>query len=127
MTSPRRSRQTFRREGDYWTIAFDGQVVRLKDSNGLRYLALLLRRPGDRLASTDLVVDGVGETRRPDRAADASFPERARLSVTKGIKSALGRIAAAHPALGRHLEATVRRGHACAYTPDPRHPIVWKG
>jgi hypothetical protein len=118
--------QTFRREGEYWTIAFDGQVVRLKDSRGLQYLAALLRRPGHRVAATELVIGSDGGPVSRGRAGDASFPERARLTVTKGIKAALGRIAAAHPPLGRHLEVTVRRGHACAYTPDPRHPIVWE-
>ena len=36
----------FRREGDYWTIAFDAAVVRLRDAKGLRYLEPLLRHPG---------------------------------------------------------------------------------
>lgn len=52
--------------------------------------------------------------------------ERARVTVTKGIGAVLARIAVAHPALGAHLQATVRRGYFCAYVPDPRHPIVWQ-
>ena len=55
----------------------------------------------------------------------ASHAERARLTVTKGIKAALDKLEAAHPALARHLRATVKRGYFCSYTPDPRHPIVW--
>lgn len=55
----------------------------------------------------------------------ASHAERARVTVTRGIKVALERIQAAHPALARHLQATVRRGYFCSYTPDPRHPIAW--
>ena len=35
----------FRREGDYWTIAYEAAVVRLKDAKGLRYLEPLLRHP----------------------------------------------------------------------------------
>jgi len=35
-----------RREGDYWTMAYDIAVVRLKDAKGLRYLGPLLRQPG---------------------------------------------------------------------------------
>jgi hypothetical protein len=27
-----RLRQVFRREGDYWTIEFDGEMVRLRDA-----------------------------------------------------------------------------------------------
>jgi hypothetical protein len=45
--------------------------------------------------------------------------------VTKGIKAALEKISENHPALGRHLAVTIRRGTFCAYTPDPRHPIPW--
>jgi tetratricopeptide (TPR) repeat protein len=55
-----------------------------------------------------------------------SHGKRARVTVTKGIGAVLARIAAAHPALGAHLRATVRRGYVCAYVPDPRHPIVWE-
>ncbi len=56
----------------------------------------------------------------------ASHAERARLTVTKGIKSALQRIQRVHPPLARHLQATIRRGYFCSYTPDPRHPIEWQ-
>jgi hypothetical protein len=35
----------FRREGEYWTVAYDGAVVRLRDSTGLRHLAQLLWHP----------------------------------------------------------------------------------
>jgi len=33
----------FRIEGEYWTNAFDGQICRLRDTKGLRYVAHLLR------------------------------------------------------------------------------------
>ncbi len=55
----------------------------------------------------------------------ASHSDRARVAVTKAIGVALDRIATAHPALGRHLTATIRRGYFCVYRPDPRHPIAW--
>jgi hypothetical protein len=44
----------FRREGDYWTIAYQGRSVRLRDSKGLRDIAALLARPGERLHVSDL-------------------------------------------------------------------------
>ena len=44
----------FRREGSYWTIAFEGSVVRLRDSKGLRYLARLLANPGVEFHVLDL-------------------------------------------------------------------------
>jgi tetratricopeptide (TPR) repeat protein len=44
----------FRREGDFWTVAYGGSVVRVRDSKGLRYLAQLLARPGRELHVVDL-------------------------------------------------------------------------
>ena len=35
----------FRLEGDYWTMAYQGSVFRLKDSAGARYLSHLLQEP----------------------------------------------------------------------------------
>jgi DNA-binding PadR family transcriptional regulator len=48
-------RSVFQREGEYWTIDFDGHTVRLRDTLGLRYLALLLAHPGHELAAVELV------------------------------------------------------------------------
>src|SRR5215216_314215 len=45
----------FRREGDYWSVAFEGQTVRLRDLKGLRYLARLLGDPGREFHVRDLV------------------------------------------------------------------------
>lgn len=119
-----RERNVFRWEGDYWTIVFDGKTIRLRDSKGMRYLATLLRRPGEHVPSADLEAAAVpGSQGRPRLARP---PEKARLTVTKGIKTALQRIGDAHPSLGQHLEATVRRGYRCRYFPDPRRPIVWE-
>jgi pimeloyl-ACP methyl ester carboxylesterase/class 3 adenylate cyclase len=58
---------------------------------------------------------GLGERDR----TFAEEGERARKAVTKRIRAALDRIDAAHPALGRHLQATIRTGMYCAYEPDP--------
>jgi tetratricopeptide (TPR) repeat protein len=44
--APDLSRTVFRQEGEYWTVVFDGSVVRLRDAKGLRYLARLLAHPG---------------------------------------------------------------------------------
>jgi hypothetical protein len=59
-------------------------------------------------------------------APPGSDVERARVAVTKAIKFALDRIAEVHPELGAHLAATIRRGYACAYLPDPRVPASWE-
>jgi tetratricopeptide (TPR) repeat protein len=53
-----------------------------------------------------------------------SVGERARSTVTKGIKSAIAKIRDAHPNAGRYLARTVRTGYFCAYEPDP-DDSVW--
>jgi len=190
---------TFRKSGDYWTIAYCGETRQLKDSRGLQYLAHLLHHPGREFHANELVALVAGAppvtdqtTRDPDtppprrnlgdagsvldaRAASdyrhrltelreelseaegfndigraaalraeieaitreltagargqraAAHAERARLTVTKGIKAALQRIRAAHPALSNHLATTIKRGYFCSYTPDPHRPIHWLG
>jgi len=60
-----------------------------------------------------------------DRSA-GSFSERARLNVTRAIKSVIRRIAADNPSLGRYLQTTIRTGAFCSYTPDPRLSISWE-
>ena len=52
-------RAIFRREGDYWTVEFEGTVSRLKDVKGLHYIAHLLRHPGQEFHARDLVALGV--------------------------------------------------------------------
>jgi CheY-like chemotaxis protein len=45
----------FRREGEFWTVAFEGAAFRLRDSKGLHYISALLREPGRERHSLDLV------------------------------------------------------------------------
>jgi len=179
----------FRQEGEFWTIAFEGQAFRLRETKGLSGIAALLREPGRELRALDLLaaqptedeprppgsdagpildaqakaqyrarleeladelreaeqwndrerVARATEEREPlahelaaavglggrDRKA-ASDAERARINVTRSIKAALERIAEHSPALGRHLEATLRTGQYCSYVPDPRAPVRWE-
>jgi hypothetical protein len=201
--APGAARNLFRREGEYWTVVFDGSVVRLRDTKGLRHLAQLLTHPGREFHAVDLEAAqrrpsptalgrrgraGAGELAvRPDlgdagalldatakaayqarlteleeeleeaeqfndpaRATKAhqerdflvqelgravglggrdrraaSHAERARLNATRAIRAAMANLARANPALGQHLAATIRTGRYCAYTPDPRAPLVW--
>jgi predicted ATPase len=44
----------FRSEGEYWTIAFEHVVVRMKDAKGFRYLRTLLAAPGREFHVLDL-------------------------------------------------------------------------
>ena len=45
----------FRREGEFWTISYLAGTFRLKDAKGLRYIAYLLARPGQRIHVYDLI------------------------------------------------------------------------
>lgn len=64
---------------------------------------------------------GLGGRDRPTSSA----AERARVNVTRAIRSGLARITEHHPTLGEHLAVTVRTGNFCSYTPDTRVPIRW--
>jgi hypothetical protein len=54
---------TFRREGDVWTIVFEGRTTRLRHMIGLTHLATLLRQPG-RAVHVGELIDSAYETRR---------------------------------------------------------------
>ncbi len=196
-SAPRAVGAVFRREGEYWSIVYEGDAFRLRDSKGLQYLTRLLAAPGEELHALDLVgtetvgvrkaavgegleVGGFGDAgalldaqakaayrqrleelrdeieeaevwNDPERAAAAreerefiarelsaavglggrdrraaSAAERARVNVTRAIKSALARIDEHSSTLGAHLEQTVRTGTFCSYRPDPRLPIAWQ-
>ena len=179
----------FLREGEVWAVGTPSAPIRLRDSKGLRYLAVLLHRPGEDIAVLDLIeatggadpgsrqtreaIGDAGEAldaqavrayrRRLEEIASeledarafgdegraalledesarvshelaaglglggrhrkaGSTLERARLSVTKAIRSAILRIAQSAPDLGRHLESSVRTGVRCGYFPDDGAP-----
>jgi tetratricopeptide (TPR) repeat protein len=123
-TSPAPGIATLRRVGDVWTIEDGRATLYLNDARGVRLLALLLTRPGDAVHCLDLVaiIDG---TTPGDHAASDSQSERARVNVTRAIRSTLKRIAGYDERLGRELERSVRTGTFCVYVPDPRRPLVW--
>jgi tetratricopeptide (TPR) repeat protein len=161
---------TFRLDGEYWTVSYAGETVRLKNVKGLRDIARLLASPGTEVHALDLVgapagqdtgelVDararadyrarlselddrisggdqGAADERevlvahltaayglggRPRRTGDPA--ERARATATWRIRDAIGRVERAHPALGRHLRASIRTGTYCAYLPE--EPRTW--
>ncbi|MEA2358682.1 MAG: hypothetical protein QOI62_1942 [Solirubrobacteraceae bacterium] len=55
-----------------------------------------------------------------------SDAERARVNVTRSIRSVLKRIADRDAVLAQELIATVRTGTFCVYEPDPRRPLTWR-
>ncbi len=186
-----------RRDGEYWTVAYGGLVVTLRDSKGLRDLARLLAAPQHELHVFDLTRPAAAAPTAPstrdaleqgltidsrstepliDDAARAAYKrriaelkqdiddaeitndaeaaaqarqefdilveelasayglggrprrspddvERARKAVTRRIRDALARIDRVHPALGRHLHASVHTGVYCSYAPE--RDLVW--
>ncbi len=52
--------------------------------------------------------------------------ERARTSVTRSIRYALGRLAEHDAGLAAHLEQRVRTGTYCVYADDPLTPVMWE-
>jgi hypothetical protein len=51
--------------------------------------------------------------------------ERARTSVARSLRYALGVLAEHHPAAAEHLQRGLRTGTYCSYRPDPIHPVTW--
>jgi tetratricopeptide (TPR) repeat protein len=64
----------FRREGDYWSVVFDGRTVRLRDLKGMRYLARLLANPGREFHALDLVAAETGSIPQTQRGQAAELP-----------------------------------------------------
>ena len=52
--------------------------------------------------------------------------ERARVNVTRTLRSALDRIGTAAPRAGAHLQASIRTGQQCRYDPAPGGPARWR-
>lgn len=120
-------RHVMRREGEVWTVIFEGRSCQLRDIRGLRHLAYLLARPSQRIAALDIDAfarDG-GEARVEQRDL-AIVRERARVNVTRGLSTALNRLERYQPELTHHLRATLRTGVLCSYTPDPRLRLLWE-
>jgi hypothetical protein len=189
----------FRHEGDFWTIAYEGQMFRLRDVKGLHYIASLLASPGRDLHVLELVSAATGrpvdaharlaehelvgswpsdlspllddrakedygrrlqeleeeleEARKwgdPERAArleeefdllsrelaravglhgrDRTFSspvERARISVTKAIRTAIRLIGKHCPDLAAHLDASIQTGRFCSYAPPGAPSPSW--
>jgi hypothetical protein len=188
----------WRREGEYWSITYEGVTSRLRHTSGLAYLGELVQAPAreihvlELLAATrpglpgpmagdqaelapgladaeDETLDGraraayrrrLGEieaelaraeaandpggaarARAEREAVEAELAkavglngrvrrtcgraERARLNVTRAIRSAIMRIDASNVKLGRHLMRSVRTGMHCMYLPDAQQAGGW--
>lgn len=104
-----RARRAYERQLD----DLEAQVA-AADRDGDPERALALR---DDIAALERELSrAVGLGGRVRRASDA---ERARISVTRAIRLALGRVAEAAPTLGAELAGRVRTGTCCRYDPTP--------
>lgn len=79
----KKSDSVFRREGEYWELAYQGERCRLKDARGLHLIAYLLRFPHQEFPAPQLA--GVGK--KP--AASGTLPQP-NLSVAEAVASGLG-------------------------------------
>jgi tetratricopeptide (TPR) repeat protein len=92
----------FRREGEYWTLAYRGELARLRDAKGLGYLACLLRHPGRELHVLELVREVEGAV----AAGPAPSLRRADV-VTAGL--AVSRLDGADPLVDVQAREAYRR------------------
>ena len=95
---PEAARNLFRREGEYWTISYEGAVVRLRDAKGLRHLARLLAHPGQEFHALDLeAAEGqpgqAAPVRRPGRAGDGELAVRPDLGDAGALLDATAKAA----------------------------------
>ncbi|MCE7003603.1 hypothetical protein LWC34_12310 [Kibdelosporangium philippinense] len=172
---------SFRREGEYWSLTHAADVVRLKHSKGVRYLAELLSRPGVEVHTMQLtaavrqsslgpVLDGQAKAAYRARIEDlreviaeaesfhdivragaarseldalarqlayavglggrdrqtGSAAEKARINVTRALRTTIARIGQTLPVLGHHLDTSVRTGAFVSYQPGPAPAFTWQ-
>jgi tetratricopeptide (TPR) repeat protein len=77
LRQPVASGNVFRREGDYWSVIFDGHTVHVRDLKGMRYLARLLADPGREHHVLDLVAAEAGHRVRAGSGQAANLPRSA--------------------------------------------------
>jgi pimeloyl-ACP methyl ester carboxylesterase len=72
-----RAAAVFRREGEYWTVSWHGNLVRLKDAKGFHYLKYLLANAGRQVPASELAT--LGKTAHAARSGLET--ERATMSL----------------------------------------------
>lgn len=78
---------SFQREGDLWTITFEGRTTRLRPMVGLTHLHRLLAAPGHEIRALDLVAAEHGRgAGAPDGDAGPVLDERARRDYQQRVR-----------------------------------------
>jgi tetratricopeptide (TPR) repeat protein len=85
--TPLPAANVMRREGDYWSVTFEGRTVRLRALKGLQYLAQLLAEPGREFHVIDMVAgeNGPGTELRACMDSGELLDARARESYRRRI------------------------------------------
>ena len=96
----------FRREGDYWSVSFEGRTVQVRDLKGIRYLARLLADPGREFHVLDLVA---AESGRLAASRGAPGHRRCRRDARRTSQRRLP--PAPRRDRGRHRAGARARGH----------------
>jgi chemotaxis response regulator CheB len=111
--APQALRNVFRREGEYWTVCYEGSVVRLKDSKGLRHLARLLAHPGREFHAVDLeaVDSGGASPGQGERAHSGELAVRPDLGDAGALLDASAK--AAYKARLEELRAELEEAEGC--------------
>jgi hypothetical protein len=71
-----RRTDSFRREGDYWSVTFDGRTFHVRDLKGMHYVARLLADPGREYHVLDLVAAEHAPTRPVHVGVTHGLPHR---------------------------------------------------
>ena len=71
------SPNVFRREGDYWSVIFEGRTVHVRDLKGMRYLARLIAEPDREYHVLDLVAAETDPEATVDGGQTADLPHSA--------------------------------------------------
>jgi hypothetical protein len=113
--------QLYRGTGNTWSLVFDGQACRLEDAGGVRLLASLLAHPNEEISALVLEQNLLRQQDLSPASARRQLHdarERARAAVGEAIDDVLDTVARQHPALARHLRASLQLGVHCAYVPE---------
>jgi 7-cyano-7-deazaguanine synthase in queuosine biosynthesis len=125
---------SFAREGDVWQITWGGKQASLKDAIGLKYLALLLARPGKRMHAETLLARIAGQPEPEaapaefltDRRAIAAFRRRmedleAAIEEAKarGAPDEVFELREEHDRIQAHLRSVVGIGNRPRRGADP--------
>lgn len=108
-SQPRRN--MFRREGDYWTVAFDGVVLRLKDTKGMHYIARLLQYPYREFHAVDLVSDSLHPVDAGGDDRLAAGPPGAHPGYTQPLTLVADTGALGHGDAGEILDVQAQRAY----------------